>query len=78
MSLAGFCSVRRRLKAKSRQGKGVEQKGIHERGRNRTTARRTIPNNLQRANSTGCALSVRESDKKEETGKVCNIEFDSE
>ena len=34
--------------------------------------------NLQRANSTGCALSVRESDKKEETGKVCNIEFDSE
>jgi hypothetical protein len=51
---------------------------MHQRGRNRTTVRRTIPNNLQRANSTGCALSVRESDKKEETGKVCNIEFDSE
>jgi hypothetical protein len=35
-----------------------------QRGRNRTTVRRTILNNLQRANATGYALRIKESDRK--------------
>jgi hypothetical protein len=51
---------------------------MHQRGKNRTTVRRTIPNNLQRADAKGYVLRVRESGRKEETGKVCDIEFDSQ